>query len=102
MDALIVSHANLLDLAGIQPVRELRRSHRVIKRAHKSKDESVALRAADLNLKLIDAYPKADQPSEPGRPIAVVINLAQPAHVGTELQSHGIRLHLSGHNGDAS
>jgi hypothetical protein len=65
-------------------------------------DHAIRLRAADQFFKLADAYPKRDGDApDSSRPIAVQIVLT-----GTDtraaLQTHGVRLHLSEHNGDSA
>lgn len=106
---MLTSVHQLRELAGISVIREVKRSHAVIKKAHKAKDaankpdHAIRLKAADLNLKLVDAYPKDSVASDPSRPIAVnIILTGSAANTGAELQTHGVRLHLSGHNGDSA
>ena len=75
--SIVLTRESLLRLAKFQPVTEFRSSHRVIKKAHKSSNEAVALKAAELNLKLADAFPDSkSEGSDPSRPIAVQIVLA--------------------------
>lgn len=109
MDGLILTRDTLLRFAGIVPVREVRRSHRAIKQAHQAltpagaADHAARLRAADLNLKLVDAYPKDSVVSDPSRPVAVNIILDGATNgAGPALSSHGVTLHLTEHHGDGA
>ena len=73
---MIWTRESLLRAVGFNPADEFRRSHKVIRKAHKSDNEAIALKAAELNLKLADAFPDAKRESpDPGRPIAVNIVL---------------------------
>lgn len=62
------------------------------------------LRASEQIHKLADIVPRPnDTASDPSRPIAVnIILTGSAANTGAELQTHGVRLHLSGHNGDSA
>jgi hypothetical protein len=96
--------------ARYNPTREFKRSIKVIRAAHAATlpdgrpDFPTALKAADINLKLAGAYPKDSLSIDPGKPVAVNIILTgrSATSAGAELQSHGVRLHLSGHNGDSA
>lgn len=72
-------------LRFLRPLREFRRSHTAIVEAHdatkdEGPDHAIRLRAAELNLKLLDAFPKPADDLSAGRPINVAIVLsAQPA-----------------------
>lgn len=96
--------------AKFDVVKEFRRSHAAIRAAHKAEkatgepDHDIRLKAASLNLKLADAFPERDDPSQQsGRPVAVNIILSAPTngHAGPALSTHGVRLHLSGDFGEA-
>lgn len=74
---IITSLKQLHELCGFSPAEEFKRSHKVIRKAHKDKDLKVALHAAELNLKLADAFPeKGREAPDPMRPIAVQIVLS--------------------------
>ena len=65
-------------------------------------DHHIRLKAADQFFKLADLYPKRDADLiDSGRPLQVNIILTG-ASAGPELQTHGVRLHLSGNGDDAS
>lgn len=95
----ILTREALLDIAGIQPAREVRRSHAVIKKAHRAvgKDrlpDERAIRAAELNLKLMDAFPKPSLvPVDASRPVNVVFVLSG-AGAQDQLQADGLTLSL--------
>ncbi len=106
---LIITREVLLSEARISPGREVRRSHAVIKAAHKAKakdglPDERAIKAAELNLKLMDAFPKPTlQPVDPSRPINVAIVLTHgESRPRAELSSHGVALHLSDGGGDGA
>ena len=110
MNGIVLTREALLRLAGFNPAKELKRSHGVIVAAHAAEldegepDHPTRLKAADLNLKLADAYPKRDaDPSDPSRPIAVTIVLTGTnGDAGAALHSHGVALHLSDGSGDGA
>ena len=107
---MLTSVHQLRELAGISVIREVKRSHAVIKKAHKAKDaankpdHAIRLKAADLNLKLVDAYPKDSVVADPSRPIAVQIILAgtNGHDAPAVLQTHGVAIHLDSDNGDSA
>lgn len=64
---------------------------------------AVGLKAAAELLDRYDPKPRARDDEPAGRPVAVNIILTGAAgHAGPQLQTHGVRLHLSGHNGDSA
>ena len=61
---------------------------------------AVGLKGAIRLLDRYDPVPRGSQGEDSGRPLAVQIILAGPnGHAGTPLQTHGVHLHLDGHNG---
>lgn len=105
MNGIVLTREALLRLAGFNPAKELKRSHGVIVAAHEATldegepDHPTRLKAADLNLKLADAYPKRDaDPDATGRPIAVNLIFAV-SDTRPAIPSHGVRLHFEGDHG---
>ena len=83
MNELVLTRDLLFKAADIAPARELRRSHQVIRDAHTAtrrdeegdvEDHAIRLKAADLNLKLIGAYPEERAPSLSAHSMIVVWN----------------------------
>lgn len=123
MNEIVLTREMLFSAAKIKPAAELRRSHRAIVAAHKATrtvsvenlgsedgervqitepDHPTRLRAADLNLKLCDAYPKAASSLTGGGPMVVIWNTTAtevpPASARTALSSTS----CAGSNGSTS
>ena len=106
----IITSDAYLAMVGSSAKAEARRSHRVIKAAHKAGTEAkpdwqARLKAAELNLRVLDAFPKPTlQPVDPSRPINVAIILSHGGDTRpqSQLSSHGVTLHLSDGGGDSA
>lgn len=118
----------LLEAAGFDPVADVRaalaRDREALdailpeKRIHKldkngqpyvewheggAPDHDKRLRASEHVYDLADVRKRRDgELGDPSRPLNVTIVLTSNAHAGTPLQTHGVRLHLSEHNGDSA
>lgn len=104
---LIITREALLEMAKISPGREVRRSHQVIKAAHKAvtkagPDWQARLKAAELNLRVMDAFPKPTvQPVDASRPVNVVFVLSG-AGAQDQLQADGLTLSLGVGGGEGA
>ena len=96
----------LLQRAGFEPVTDLRRALNRTRRALNATkegepDHAIRLKAAEHVYDLADVRKRREgELGDATRPLAVTIILAGPnGHAGTPLQTHGVHLHLDGHNG---
>ena len=113
----------LLQRAGFEPVTDLRRALNRTRRALNATtpvktftrgelkwteggepDHAIRLKAAEHVYDLADVRKRREgELGDATRPLAVTIILAGPnGHAGTALSSHGVHLHLDGHNGDSA
>ena len=98
----------LLERAGFEPVNDLRRALKRTRGALKATDKegapdhTIRLRAAEqvYDLAGVSNPKRSESGQDPTRPINVQIILTGPGpDARAALQTHGVRLHLDGHNG---
>lgn len=95
----IITSDAYLAMVGSSAKAEARRSHKVIKAAHKAgtkdkPDWQARLKAAEINLRVLDAFPKPNATAlDATRPVNVVFVLAQPG-TQDQLQADGFALSL--------
>lgn len=103
----IITSDAYLAMVGSSAKAEARRSHKVIKAAHKAgtkdkPDWPSRLKAAELNLRVLDAFPKPSAvPLDASRPVNVVFVL-NGAGAQDQLQADGLTLSLGDGGGEGT
>ncbi len=96
----IITSDAYLAMVGSTAKAEARRSHRVIKAAHKAgstakPDWQARLKAAELNLRVLDAFPKPSLvPVDASRPVNVVFVLTHEPGAAHQVQADELTLSL--------
>ena len=107
MDGFILTRFEHLETLGLVRKDDLSKSVQRTREALDAKDPElqtpdhpIRLKAAEQFFKLADLYPKRDvDPSDPTRPIAVNIFLANRPDTRPVSNDYGVRVHLRGRNG---
>lgn len=103
----IITSDAYLAMVGSSAKAEARRSHRVIKAAHNAgtnakPDWPSRLKAAELNLRVLDAFPKPTAvPIDASRPVNVVFVLTRPGAADL-VQADGLTLSLGAGGGEGA